>query len=139
MNVLLDSSVLLRKLFGEPNPLAEWSAITRAYASRLVPIEIGRVIDRCRLVGQIDDDDVVTLHQEAARILRRVDVLAMTEPILQRAALAMPTVVGTLDAIHLATALELGRHTDEPVVLATHDVQLARGARASGLAVIGAA
>ena len=135
MNVLLDSSVLLRKLFGEPNPLAEWPAITHAYACRLLPIEVGRVIDRCRLVGQVDDDDVVTLHQEATRILRSVDVLAMTEPILQRAALAMPTVVGTLDAIHLATALELGRYIDDPVVLATHDVQLARG----GLAVIGAA
>jgi predicted nucleic acid-binding protein len=52
--------------------------------------------------------------------------------VLTRAAGPMPTVVGSLDAIHLATALEPG------FVLLTHDKQLARAARASGLDVGGA-
>jgi hypothetical protein len=50
----------------------------------------------------------------------------------------MPTTLGTLDAIHLATALALATTLDEPLVVATHDAHLARAARASGLDVRGA-
>jgi predicted nucleic acid-binding protein len=138
MTALVDASVLLRKLFGEPDTLAEWPDIESAYASRIVPVELGRVIDRCRLMDQIDDNDVAALHQEARRLLRSIDVLALSEGILRRAAEAMPTVLGTLDSIHLATALEIGRHIENPLVLATHDGQLARAARAFGLDVVGA-
>jgi hypothetical protein len=51
----------------------------------------------------------------------------------------MPTILGTLDSIHLASALEIREATDVPVALmfATHDEQLARGARAFGFQVIG--
>lgn len=137
MNAFVDSSVLLRKLFGEPDALAEWPDIEAAYASRILPVEVGRVIDRCRLRDQIDDKDVAALHQEARRLLRSIDVLALSEHILRRAAEAMPTILGTLDSIHLATALEIGRHIEPPLALATHDAQLARAARAFGLEVVG--
>jgi predicted nucleic acid-binding protein len=138
MITLVDSSVVLRLLFGEPNALQSWSKITDAYASRLIGVEIGRVIDRRRLAGAIDDNDVAHLQQETRRTLRSIEILALSEPILDRAASAMPTMVGSLDAIHLATALELSRSLATPVVVATHDEQLARAARASGLTVVGA-
>jgi predicted nucleic acid-binding protein len=134
----VDSSVVLRKLFGEPGALAEWSQIDQAYASRILPVEVARVIDRYRLAGQIDDADVAALHGEARRVLRSMQVLALSETVLRRAAGPMPVVLGTLDALHLATALELAPTLDGPLVLATHDEQLARAARASGLDVCGA-
>ncbi len=137
MIAFIDSSVLLRQLFGEPDALAEWSQIEQAYASRLLPVEIGRVIDRCRLEGLIQDPDVDHLHTEARRVMQSIEILALTETILVRATSAMPTILGSLDAIHLATALELARTLEQPPVLATHDLQLARGARASGLEVRG--
>ena len=46
---------------------------------------------------------------------------------------------GTLDAIHLATALRWREHSDGGIVMATHDVALATAARACGLAVVGGA
>jgi len=134
----VDSSVLLRKLFGEPNPLAEWSRIESAYASRLLPLEVGRVIDRCRLAGKITDAEVAELHEEARRVLRSIEILAITERILERAAGPMPTVLGSLDAIHLCTAIELAPTVEARPVLATHDVPLAQAARASGFEVWGA-
>jgi predicted nucleic acid-binding protein len=134
----VDSSVLLRKLFGEPGALAEWSQIDQAYASRILPVEVARVIDRFRLAGRIDDADVAALHGEARRVLRSMQVLALSESVLRRAAGPMPVTLGTLDAVHLATALELAPTLDGTLVLATHDEQLARGARASGLDVCGA-
>jgi predicted nucleic acid-binding protein len=134
---LLDTSVVLRKLFGESDPLAEWPQVREAYASRILLVELGRVIDRSRLAGDIDDEQVEQLHRETRRILRSVDVLALSERILVRAAGPMPTALGSLDAIHLATALEVAA-TRETLILATHDAQLARAARASGLEVCGA-
>jgi predicted nucleic acid-binding protein len=134
---LLDTSVVLRKLFGEPGALAEWSQVREAYASRVLLVEVGRVIDRCRLAGDIDDEEVEQLQREARRVLRSVEILALSERILVRAAGSMPTVLGSLDAIHLATAQELAT-TRAALVLATHDKQLARAARASGLDVCGA-
>ncbi|MBN1961614.1 MAG: type II toxin-antitoxin system VapC family toxin [Deltaproteobacteria bacterium] len=137
MITFIDSSVLLRKLFGEANSLKEWSQISQAFASRILILEIGRVIDRTRLNGQIDDQQVESLHQEARRVLHSIDVIALTDNILTRAAGPMPTVLGSLDAIHLATAIELQSNLENELVLATHDTQLARAARASGFEVIG--
>ncbi len=49
----------------------------------------------------------------------------------------LPTPLGTLDAIHLATAL-LWRETRDPdLLVATHDRALALAARGSGFRVIG--
>jgi hypothetical protein len=49
----------------------------------------------------------------------------------------MPTELGTLDAIHLATALLWKDMANVPLVMATHDAALAVGARAHGLSVVG--
>jgi uncharacterized protein len=126
-----------RKLFGEPEPLAEWGRLRRAYASRILLVELGRLFDRSRLAGDIDDAEVEQLQQESRRMLRSVDVVALDERVLVRAAGPMPTAIGSLDAIHLATALELAASRERALVLATHDRQLARAARASGLEVAG--
>jgi uncharacterized protein len=134
---LVDTSVILRKLYGEPDPLAEWSRIRKGYASRLLPVELGRVIHRTRLEGEIDDGEVEQLQREARRVLRSLEVVALDERILARAGGPLPTAVGTLDAVHLATALELATSRAPGLVVATHDRQLARAARASGLEAVG--
>ena len=138
MIALLDTSVVLRKLFAEPGSLREWEQVERAYASRVLLIELGRVFDRVRLAGEVDDGQVEQLRGDARRLLRTVDVVALSERILLRATGPMPTALGTLDAIHLATALELAPEHGGALVLTTHDRQLARAARASGLEVCGA-
>jgi predicted nucleic acid-binding protein len=135
---LLDSSVVLRKLLGEPHPLADWSRIRIAYASRILPVEVGRVIDRMRLEGKASNAKVAALRAETRRLLQSIEMLALDESVLTRAESALPTPLRTLDAIHLATAIELDRRIRRPFVVATHDVSLARAARASGLDVRGA-
>lgn len=137
MTVLVDTSVVLRKLFGERGALPEWARIRLAFASRILPVELGRVIDRARLAGDIDDAQVEQLQRESRRLLRSVEILALGERVLSRATSPMPTALGTLDALHLATALELAP-AHPSLTLATHDRQLARAARASGLEVCGA-
>jgi hypothetical protein len=57
--------------------------------------------------------------------------------VLSRAAQPFPTPLGTLDAVHLATALLWRETRGEDLVMATHDRDLALAARASGLRTIG--
>jgi len=56
--------------------------------------------------------------------------------VFQRASETFPTVVGTLDAIHLATALSI-REIENVEVLLTHDSQLATAAKSLGFEVMG--
>jgi hypothetical protein len=51
----------------------------------------------------------------------------------------LPTALGTLDAIHLATAALWRESQGTELAMATYDGVLATAARASGFSVIGAA
>lgn len=137
MIAYVDTSVILRKLLGEPDQLGEWSSIDEAYSSRLLLVELGRVIDRYRLLAIITDAEVATLHEQAQRLVASIDLVALSEPILERAGDALPTIVGSLDGLHLATAIEARARVSRELVFATHDGQLATAARASGFAVVG--
>ncbi len=55
---------------------------------------------------------------------------------LERAAEPFPTLLGSLDAIHLASAL-LARTLVDDLGFATHDEELATAARAMGFRVLG--
>jgi len=57
----------------------------------------------------------------------------VSDKILIRAAEPFPTVLGTLDAIHLPTLLQIRKNLGLELTLLTHDDQLARAALASGV------
>lgn len=79
------------------------------------------------------------LHREIVyRTFEHLDVVELTAAVLHRAGQPMVAPLGTLDAIHLATA-ELWRETrGEEIIFATHDRALGLAARASGFKVLGA-
>ncbi len=137
MIVYLDSSTVLRVLLRQPHPLAMWGRWERAYASDLVGVEARRVIDRLRLESLLVDKDVAQAHGYLRAIERTIGRIALTRVVLQRAALPMPTVVKTLDAIHLASALLLRERRNLSITFATHDDQQATAARALGFDSVG--
>jgi len=137
MRVYVDTSVTLRVLFHEPNPLPGWGRWTEAYASRIWHTEALRTLDQARLMAAIDDRQVVQLRRDIDLVHSVFHVIPVTERILARAGESFPTVVGTLGAIHLATALHV-RDTVGLDAFLTHDTQLAAVAAASGFAVQGA-
>src|SRR5437763_1371616 len=67
----------------------------------------------------------------------RMTLLDVTPEILRRAAHPFPEPVGTLDAIHLTTAVRYRDTHRLAPSFATHDRELAIAARALGFAVIG--
>jgi predicted nucleic acid-binding protein len=137
MNVYLDSSTVLRVLLRQPKPLKVWARWERAYASELLHVEACRVIDRLRLEGALDDDGVADVREELARIESALATLPLSRPVADRASLPMATVVRTLDALHLASAMLLRERLGIALVFATHDPQQARAARALGFDCIG--
>ena len=83
-------------------------------------------------------EEAIAIRREAIfRLLEGLEVIELTHPVLARAAQPLPTTLGTLDAVHLATALMWNEQTRENLVMATHDTALALAAKASGLSVVG--
>ena len=71
-------------------------------------------------------------------VLEQIDafeLIPLDSPILERAAEPFPTVVGTLDALHLASAV-FARGGLPDLRFATHDRGLAVAARAMGFEVL---
>jgi hypothetical protein len=62
-------------------------------------------------------------------VLRGLDLLRVNDRVLEAAGLLLPLALRSLDAIHLATARELG---DELGSLVTYDDRMAAAARALG-------
>ncbi len=136
MTVYIDTSVILRVLFREPNPVEVWGKWERAFSSNLWRVEALRTVDRLRLSGDLSDEDVADLVRDIRLVQETLATYPLLEKILQRAGESFPTVVGTLDAIHLATALAI--REDEAIdLLLTHDGQLATAARSVGFTVVG--
>lgn len=137
MIAYLDSSVLLRKVLHQPGSLRVWTAVRTGVVSALAETECLRTLDRLRLRANLSDPEVARRRQAVFRLLESLEVVAVTAPVLARAAQPLPTELGTLDAIHLATALLWREHGGGDLVMATHDLALATAARACGLPVVG--
>ena len=136
MTTYVDASVLLRVIQGATDALPSWGLITPV-SSQLVRVECLRVIDRARTKGLTDD---LTAARDRTAVLEAISafsLLAVTDAVLQRAADPFPTALGTLDAIHLASALEL-RAEFPDLEIATHDRELAVAAQSIGFTVVGA-
>lgn len=137
MIAYLDSSVLLRIVLGQSNALREWRVVERGVASALVEVECLRALDRLRLLEGLADDQIASRREAVFRLLEAMEVVEPTRPVLARAAQPLPTLLGTLDAIHLSTALLWREWAGADLVMATHDAALGTAARASGLRVVG--
>lgn len=137
MTVYLDTSVILSRFLGQANALRAWGEWDQAFTSELSRIEYFRSIDRLRLENSIDDNDRAALHQHFRTLWKATHRVPLSPSILDRAAESFPTVVGTLDALHLASALAIAQTLEGDFSLLTHDAQLARAASAEGLTVVG--
>jgi predicted nucleic acid-binding protein len=138
MRAYIDSSVLLRVVLGEPDRLAEWPDIQYGVASALVEVECLRTLDRLRVRGALSPDRLVDLRAKIFELLETLEVIEISRPVLSRASSPFPTPLGTLDAIHLSTALAYRDIRKQEISFATHDKELSLAARALGFKTPGA-
>ena len=129
--------MLLRVVLGQRGRLKEWKTVREGVASALAEVECLRTLDRLRLRGAITDQALSVRREAVYRLLEEIEIVEPTRPILTRASLHLPTPIGTLDAIHLATAMLWRESSSADLVFATHDAALGIAARASGFQVVG--
>ncbi len=129
--------MLLRLVLGQRGKFKEWRSVREGVASALVEVECLRTLDRLRLRGAITDHELSRRREVVYRLLEEIEIVEATRPILARASLPLPTPIGTLDAIHLSTAMLWRESSTSDLVFATHDSALGIAARASGFRVVG--
>ena len=137
MIAYIDTSALLRIVLREPGALEELRTYDGLVASELIAIESARTIDRLRLQGSLTTDEAATRLRTVGEWLEAIDLVLLRPPVLSRASEPMPMPLGTLDAVHLATALIWRDRMGALSTIATHDTALGSAARTFGFDVRG--
>ena len=131
----VDASVLLRIVLKEPEPVPSWKSLT-PLSSEIIRVESLRAIDRARIRFRALDEETARHRGDVIAALASFSIVPVSGSILERAGDPFPTSLGTLDAIHLSTALQL-RDEFPDMAFATHDQELALAARSMGFEVLG--
>jgi predicted nucleic acid-binding protein len=133
----IDSSVLLRFVLDQPDPLTEILGFDDRITSVIAEVECLRAVDTARLRGELDDDQYVERRSSVFMQMRRLRRIMPSRSVLQRAGEPLPSPLKTLDAIHVATALQWRDRKAPDLVFATHDRRQAMVAGSLGFDVIG--
>ncbi len=141
MTAYLDSSVALRYILAGETTIRHVLEYPRVISSEVMQIECRRVIQRVSMQQELSDDGVVEAYRRLNNVLRGIDLVELSREVKLRAAESFPVVVGTLDALHLATALLWARDAageagdTEAVHIFSYDAALNTCARVIGLGV----
>jgi predicted nucleic acid-binding protein len=137
MIAYIDTSALLRIVLREPGALDDLRSYDGLVSSEVIAVEGAHTIDRLRLQGSLTTDEAAVRLRALNDWLEAIDLVLLRTPVLSRASEPMPMPLGTLDALHLATAL-LWRDRMGPLpTLATHDTALGQAAQVFGFDVRG--
>ena len=137
MIAYLDTSALLRIVLREAGALDDLRTYDGLVSSELIAVESARTIDRLRLHGALTMDEAAERFGLVNEWLDAIDLVLLRPPVLSRASEPMPMPLGTLDAIHLATALIWRDRLGPLPQMLTHDTALGAAARGFGFDVRG--
>lgn len=137
MTAYVDTSALLRLVLCERGALDDLRSYESLVSSELIAVESHRTIDRLRLQGSLTADEAAVRVRAIGEWLEAIDLVLLRPPVLNRASEPLPTPLGTLDAIHLATALIWRDRVGPLTTVATHDAGLGLAARTFGFDVRG--
>ena len=126
--IYVDTSAVAKLFIAEreSSDLRQWlsdRSEPHLVSSALLSVELLRLL---RLVNP------ATVSSAAQFLADDVDIVEITPPVLDDATTVLPPRLRTLDAIHLATVLDLGAAVEG---LLTYDKALVEAARATGLTV----
>jgi predicted nucleic acid-binding protein len=133
----IDTSALLRLVLREAGALDDLRSYDALVSSELIAVESSRTIDRMRLQGALTVEEAAARLRAVTEWLEAIDLVLLRPPVLSRASEPLPTPLGTLDAIHLATALIWRERMGALPTMATHDSALGLAARTFGFDVRG--
>jgi predicted nucleic acid-binding protein len=133
----LDTSALLRIVLREAGALEDLRSYDALVSNELIVVESARTIDRLRTQGSLTANEAAERNRAISDWLEAIDLVLLRPAVLSRASDPMPVPIGTLDAIHLATALIWRERVGALPQMATHDANLGTAARIFGFDVRG--
>jgi len=131
----LDSSAVLRWLLKAPGYFADYSKWSKSVSSALLRVECNRTLGRLRLENRINDAEVSALKMQLQNILESIFVVGIQDSIIERASESFPTVIKSLDAIHLATLIIIQNESDRKLTLVTHDDNMIIAGTSLGISI----
>ena len=137
MIAYIDTSALLRIVLREPGALEDLRTYDGLVSSELIAVESARTIDRLRLQGALTTEEASARLRVVNEWLEAIDLVLVRPPVLSRASEPLPMPLGTLDALHLATALIWRDRIGSLPTMATHDTALGLAAQSFGFDVRG--
>jgi predicted nucleic acid-binding protein len=120
----LDSSALVKLAVREPQ-----SAALRRYVRRRRIVS--SALARTEVVRALVSEAPAAIKR-GQEVLAEIDLIRISDRVLTMAGALLPASLRSLDAIHLATAMQLGKRLGRIV---TYDERLAAAARDAGLPV----
>ena len=127
MAYYIDTSALVKLVVAKPETAALRSWIAAEHPS-LVSSDLART-ELLRVVRPLLADRL----EQARAVLDSITLTKVVTPVFESAGLVDPTILRTLDAVHLASALELGDDLDGIV---SYDERMAGAARSHGITVV---
>ena len=124
MATYLDSSAIVKLVVREPESVA-----LRRYLRRRQPSSALARTEVLRALLPAGDEAVT----RGRTVLQRIDLVRVNDRILSAAGVLRPPELRSLDAIHLATAAELG---DELSVLVTYDDRMVNAVKQMGYKIV---
>lgn len=124
--IYMDTSALVKLVIAEPesDALEEHLETSGCQMTTSLVSEV----ELTRAVNRIDE----SMHRQVGHLLSRQVVLPMSESIRNRASYLQPLGIRSLDAIHIATAVEIQPNL---VSVVSYDNRLLEAARSFGLQV----
>jgi len=106
LKVYLDTSVVLAYLLEGNDLLLRVPADAEVGSSRLLWIEMARVLERTLHNRVLAAEQVAEVRQSFESTAATISRLRLNEAVQRQAEGSFPLVLGTLDTLHLSTALE---------------------------------
>lgn len=132
MKAYLDSSAILRKLLGEPGALEELEEVTLGITSQVSRLECFRTFDRLIGHAAISSEEFAGLRALCIRLMSKLEIIPLSEQVISLAESSFSVPVGTLDSLHLASAILWRKNSQEQISFFTHDKELALAAVSQG-------
>ena len=128
MQIYLDTSALVKLVVMEPESLA-----LRSYLERFPSdTRFASALARTELVRAVAGRGSLEIVEHARRVLARLDLVTLSNRLLDAAARMAPPELRTLDAIHLAAALT----APDLRAIVTYDSRMTQAAANAGIAVV---
>jgi predicted nucleic acid-binding protein len=121
----------------EPEAVEDLRSYETLVSSELIAVEGARTLDRLRLRGALTTEEAAAHRLALGEWIESIDLVLLRPAVLSRAAEPLPIPLGTLDAVHLVTALIWRDRMGPLAAIVTHDAALALAARTYGFDVLG--